>query len=84
MPSWPVRLEGPHCDEATVRQTIDVLEQAALESHRERGMSDDELRITIHAADSASRDLTNADVNPCGILSKMLRQVLTGELEDEG
>lgn len=81
--SLPVQSASTHCDEAAVRQSIESIEQAALDSHRDRGITDDELRITLRAADSARRNLADGEVNPCRVLPEMLRQVLRGELEDD-
>ena len=73
--SLPVPPSATHCDEAVVRQTIDAVEQDALDSHSDRGISDGQLRITVLAAQNARRALADGEVDPCRVILDMLRDM---------
>ena len=78
-PHRPVPPSGTHCDEAVVRQTIDAVEQDALDSHSDRGISDGQLRITVLAAQNARRALADGEVDPCRVILDMLRDMTPGD-----
>jgi len=79
--SLPLHPAGTHCDEALVRQTIDSLEQAALQSHRDQGMSDDELRITMRASENARRALVDGKTDPCRVVSDLVRDMMQSDVD---
>ena len=79
----PVEPGVSGCDEATVAQTIDWLEDDALQSHRNGDITNCNLRAVLRAADEARRAMAGGETNPCQILPDMLMQVLRGGLDDD-
>jgi hypothetical protein len=75
--------QAARCDAITVRQCIDAVEQFTLDSHRDGGITDDELRITMRAAEGARQTLAGGNSDLCTIVPIMFRQILQSELEDD-
>jgi hypothetical protein len=78
----PVEPEVVGCSQATVIQTIVSLEDAALQSHRDGGITSYDLLAVVRAAEKARLALADGKTNPCRVVPDMVRDLMQGDLDE--
>jgi hypothetical protein len=79
--SLSVQPEGTHCSEAEVMQSIDALEDGALKSFRDGGITNYDVRVVTHAAENARRALVDGKMDPCKVVSDMVRDMMQSDVD---
>ena len=78
---WPVEPGPAGCNEAEVMQSIDALEDGALKSFRDGGITNYDVRVVVHAAENARRALADGKTNPCRVVPDLVRDIMQSDVD---